>query len=78
MNCFASPSLLFYWVLDFTLAPMFLLVSYQEIFIRVPFSPDLQLVLGGFLVVQSIQIHQFDGGFDLIACLKSQMVRYVS
>ena len=78
MNCFASPSLLFYWVLDFTLAPMFLLVSYQEIFIRVPFSPDLQLVLGGFLVVQSIQIHPLDGRFDLIVCLKSQMVCYVS
>jgi len=78
MSCFAFPSLPFYWMLDFALAPMLPLVSCQEIFIQIPFSPDLLLVLGGFLVVQSIQIHQFVGVFDLIACLKSQMVRYVS
>ena len=54
------------------------LVEGKEIFIRIPFSPDLQLVLVCFLVVQSIQIHQFDGGFDPVACLKSQIVRYVS
>jgi hypothetical protein len=78
MSCFAFPSLLLPWMLDFTLAPRFSLVSRQEIFIRMPFSPDLQLVLAGFLDVQSIQSHPFEGGFDLAACLKSQMVRYVS
>ena len=78
MSCFAFPSLLFHWMLDFALVPRFPLVSRQEIFIRMPFSPNLQLVLVGFLVVQSIRSHPFDGGFDLAACLKSQMVRHVS
>jgi hypothetical protein len=75
MSCLAFLPLLFYWMLVSALAPLLPLVSRQAIFIR---TPDLQLVLAGFLVVQSIQIHPFDGGFDLIACLKSQMVRYVS
>jgi hypothetical protein len=37
MSCFVFPSLLFYWMLDFALAPMLPLVSLQEIFIRMPF-----------------------------------------
>ena len=78
MSCLASPSLFFYRMLDFTLAPFFQLVSCQGIFILMPLSPDFWLVRVGFLVVQLIHIHQFDGGFDLIVCLKSQMVRYVS
>jgi hypothetical protein len=78
MSCFAFLPLLFYWMLDFTLAPVFLLVSCQAIFIRMPFLPDLQIALGGFLVVQSIQGHPFDGGFDQAGCLKSQMAWYVS
>ena len=60
---------------DLTLAPVFLLVSCQKIFTRIP---DFQLVLGGFLVVQSIHTYQFDGGLDLTVCLKFQMVRHVS
>lgn len=78
MSCFAFPSLLFHWMLDFALATMLPLVSCHKIFIRIPFSPDLQPVLGCFLVVQSIQVHPMDGRFDLIACLKSQMVCCVS
>ena len=78
MSCFAFPSLLLPWMLDFSRAPRFPLVSRQEILIRMPFSPNFWLVLAGFLDVQSIQIHLLDGGFDLAACLKSQMVWYVS
>jgi hypothetical protein len=74
MSCFVFPSLLFFWMLDFALAPRFPLVSRQAKFIRMPFSPYLQLALGGFFVVQSIRSHLFDGGFDLTVCLKSQMV----
>jgi hypothetical protein len=77
MSCLAFPPLLFYWMPDLTLAPVFPLVSCQEIFIRMPFLPDLQLALGGFLVVQSIHIHRFDGGFDLIVGLKFQIARCV-
>jgi len=75
MSRFAFLSLLFSWMLDFTLAPMFPLVLCQEIFIRIP---DLQLVLVGFLVVQLMQTYQFDGGLDRITCRKSQMARCVS
>jgi hypothetical protein len=64
MSCFAFPFLLLPRMLDFTLAPRFPLVSHQEISIRMLVSPDLQLVLAGFLDVQSIQIHPFDGGFE--------------
>ena len=74
MSCLTFPPLLFYWMPDLTLAPVFPLVSCQKIFTRIP---DLQLVLGGFLVVQSIQTSPFDGGLDLTVCLKSQMVRHV-
>jgi len=74
MSCLTFPPLLFYWMPDLTLAPVFPLVSFQKIFTRIP---DLQLVLGGFLVVQSIQTSPFDGGLDLTVCLKSQMVRHV-
>jgi hypothetical protein len=73
MSCFALQSLPFHRMLDFALTPMFSLVSNQEIFIRIPFSPNFWLVPVGFVVVQSIHIHRFDGGFDLTACLKSQM-----
>jgi hypothetical protein len=52
MSCLPFPSLLFYWMLVSALAPLLPLVSRQAIFIR---TPDLQLVLVGFLVVQSIQ-----------------------
>jgi hypothetical protein len=75
MSCLPFLPLLFYWMLVSALAPLLPLVSRQAIFIR---TPDLQLVLVGFLVVQSIQTCQFDGGLDLTACLKSQMVRHVS
>jgi hypothetical protein len=77
MSCFAFPSLLSYWVLDLTLAPVFPLVSCQAIFIRMPFLPDLELVLAGFLGVQFIHIRRFYGGVDLAVCLKFQIVRYV-
>ena len=75
MSCFAFPSLLLPWRLDFALAPMFSLVSCQEIFIQIAFSPNFYLVPVGFLVVQSIQIHRFDDGFDLIVGLKFQIAR---
>jgi hypothetical protein len=48
MSCLAFPPLLFYWMPDLTLAPVFPLVSCQAIFTRMPFLPDLQLALGGF------------------------------
>jgi hypothetical protein len=73
MSCFAFPSLLSYWVLDLTLAPVFPLVSCQAIFIRMPFLPDLQLVLAGFLDVQFIHIRRFYSGVDLAVCLKFQI-----
>jgi hypothetical protein len=75
MSCFAFPYLLLPWMLDFTLAPMFSLVSCQEIFIRIAFSPNFWLVLAGFLDVQFILIRRFDGGFDLAVCLKFQIAR---
>jgi hypothetical protein len=78
MSYFFYLLLLFRWMLDFTLAPRLPLVSCQEIFIRMPFSPDLQLVLLGFLVVKSMGCHPFDGGYNLVACLNSQVVWYVS
>jgi hypothetical protein len=75
MSCFAFLSLLFYWLLDFTPAPMLPLASCLKFFTR---FPGLQLVLVAFLVVQSLHIHPLDGRFDLTACLKFQMVWYVS
>jgi hypothetical protein len=65
-------------MLDFVLALLFPLVSYKEIFIRLPLSPDFGLVPTDFFVVQSIHIHQSDGGFELIVRLKFQTVRYIS
>jgi hypothetical protein len=69
MSCLAFPPLLFYWMLDFTLAPVFPLVSCQKIFTRIP---DLQLVQTDFFVVQSIHIHRFDDGFDWMCALNSK------
>ena len=72
-----SPRPLIHWMLDFALAPLFPLVSCQEIFIRWPLSPDPWLVLTDFFVVQSMYIRQSDGGVDLIVCLKFQIARCV-
>jgi hypothetical protein len=66
---------IFNWMPDFALAPLFPLVSCREIFIQIAFSPNFWLVPVGFLVVQSIHIHRFDGGFDLIVGLKFQIAR---
>jgi hypothetical protein len=62
-------------MLNFVLAAMLPLVSCQDLFIRMAFSPHLQLVLAGFLDVQFIHIRQFDGGFNLAVCLKFQIAR---
>jgi hypothetical protein len=70
MSCLAFPPLLFYWMPDLTLAPVFQLVTRQAIFIR---TPDLLLVLAGFLDVQFIHIRRFYGGVDLAVCLKFQI-----
>ena len=78
MSGYDSPLSLFHWTLDFALAPLFPLVSCQEIFIRLPLSPNFWLVLAGFLDVQFIHIRRFDSGFNLAVCLKSQMVGYDS
>jgi hypothetical protein len=75
MSCLTFPPLLFYWMPDLMLAPVFPLVSCQEISIRSPLSPDLQLVLAGFLDVQFIHIRRFDGGLELAVCLKFQIAR---
>ena len=77
MSCLAFPPPFFYWMPDLTIAPVFLLVSCQEILIQLPLSPDFWLVLAGFFVVQSIHSYRFDDGFDPIVCLKSQIARYV-
>jgi hypothetical protein len=69
---------LIHWLLDFALAPLFPLASCQEIFIRLPLSPDFWLVLTDFFVVQSIHIQQFNSEYDLIVLLKFQTVRYIS
>jgi hypothetical protein len=70
MSCLAFPPLLSYWVLDLTLAPVFPLVTRQAIFIR---TPDLPLVLAGFLDVQFIHMRRFYGVVDLAVCLKFQI-----
>jgi len=75
MSCLAFPSLLFPWMLHFSLAPLLPLVSFRYLFIRMAFSLDLQLVLAGFLDVQFIHIRRFAGGFDLAVCLKFQIAR---
>ena len=48
-----------------------------DVLIRVNHTLDSGLVLVVFFDVKSIYIHQFGGGFDLIACLKSQIARCV-
>jgi len=78
MSYFAFPSLLFHWMLDLTLAPMSPLVLCQKIFVQNIFSPDLQLVLGGFLVVQCLQMRSQESGFGLAMRLKFQMARCLS
>jgi hypothetical protein len=78
MSGYDSPRPLIHWMLDFALAPLFPLVSCQEIYIRWSLSPDPWLVLTDLFVVQSIHIHRFDGGFDLLLCLKFQIARWVS
>jgi hypothetical protein len=72
MSGYDSPLSLIHWVLDFALAPLFPLVFCQEISIRLPLSLDFWLVLAGFFVVQSIHIHQSDGGFDWMCALNSK------
>ena len=74
MSCFAFPSLLLHWMPDLALAAILPFLSCQDLFIRMAFSPDLQLVLAGFLDVQFIHIRRLDDGFDLAVCLKSQLV----
>jgi len=75
MSCLTFPSLLFPWMLDFSLAPLLPLVLCLEIS---ALFPDLLRVQVAFLVVQSLHSHQLVGSFVLTACLNSQMGRYLS
>jgi hypothetical protein len=72
MSGYASPLSFFHRMLDFALAPLFPLVSFQEIFMRLPLPPDFWLVLAGFFIVQSKHIHRFDDGFDWMWTLNSK------
>jgi len=75
VNGYDSPLSLLHWMLGFALVAMLLLVSCQDLFIRMAYSPDLQLVLAGFLDVQFIHIRRFDGVFDLVVCLKFKIAQ---
>jgi hypothetical protein len=75
MSYFGSPSSHFHWMLDFSLAPLLPLALCLEISIR---FPGLQLVQVALLVVQSLHSHLSVGSFVLVACLNSQMGRYLS
>jgi hypothetical protein len=70
VSSYDPPLSLFHWMLNFALAPLFPLVSWQEISIQMPFSPNSWLVPDGFLVVQSIHIRLWTGDYDLVVCLK--------
>jgi hypothetical protein len=72
VSCYDSPLSLFHWMLDFSLAPWFQLVSIQENSIHTGFLPLFQLALVGVLVVQCLQICLQNSVFNLVVRLKFQ------
>ena len=69
---------LFYWMLDFSLAPIFLLASDQERSNSATLLPRFSLALVGFLDVQSFQMSTQERCFALIVRLKFQIAWYIS
>jgi F0F1-type ATP synthase membrane subunit a len=69
---------LFRWMLDFNLAPIFLLASDQEQSNSATLLPRFSLALVVFLEVQSFQMSNQEICFPLVVRLKFQIAKYMS
>lgn len=77
MSIFSFSPPTYHWMLDFSLAPIFLLASDQERSDSATLLLRFSLALVGFLDVQSFQMRTQEKCFALVVSLKFQMAWYV-
>jgi len=78
MSYFVYLLLLFYWMLDFSLAPRLRFAFAQESSRQIAMLPRFWLAWVGFLEIQSIQTSRQEDDFDLAVYLKFQIARLPS